>query len=749
MISNQSIKLSKSLQNDCFSFCSTRGISISDLLLGTLQILLHRYSGQKDIFIGRLKKQIVSGEIDQSLNSIQWIKSYLFSSITFEDSIRNNSSNSLISKTELSDSLETLLENLQPKEKISGSAYYKVFFHFSNDQDINSSDWWTSCLESIIPNPYLNFTFSNINENIQGLVQCNIDLWDSESFERMGLHFLELLKDGINDPQKMISQLSLLTSQEFEQLTKLWNQTQVEYSDTICAHQIFESIVEKKPESIAAVWDSKQLTYKNLNIQANQLAGYLKDKGVRPDTLVGICVEKSFDMIIGILAILKAGGAFVPMDSSYPSDRLEYIFKETNSPILLTQKKLLKKLPFQAKTTICLDQPDESLFQYPSSNLNLARFPKNLAYVIFTSGSTGQPKGILLRHDGLCNLIQASNKLFKVHSESKILQFSSFGFDVAVWEIFTALLSGGTLVFSGKKSLFSILELPKIINEHKITLAMLPPSLLSILPNPGFPSLETIVAVGERCTNENVERWSKGQNFFNGYGPAEGHITVTACLTNNSKFFRPLGPTIGRPLSNVKVFILDKELQPAPIGVPGEIHLGGICVANGYLNRPELTQEKFLSDPFTNNPSARLYKTGDLAKYLPNGEIEFLGRVDNQIKIRGFRVELGEIESTMNAQPDIARALVTLRRDSKQNKILTAYFIPTNKTHISEEQLRKALEKKLPDFMIPQVFVRLENFPLSPNGKIDRDALPEPTKTEPTKNIEKRAPMWLKDFLNR
>ncbi len=753
MISNQLIKLPKSLQNDCLGFCTTRGIDISDLLLGTLQILLHRYSDQKIIFIGSLSNQISQNKKNRSLDSIKWIKGDTFSSISFENSIQQNSSNILDSKTELSDPLETLLESLQPKIETTSSAYYKVFFNFSENkktenQTANSPNL-TRSLESI-SNLYLNFNFSETNGNIEGFGQCNVDLWDSKALERMALHFVELLKAGIKTPEKSISQLPLLTPGEFDQLTIRWNQTQSEFSNNLCVHQIFESIVEKRPDAIAASWENKELTYKNLNIQANQLAGYLKAKGIGPNKLVGICVEKSFDMVIGILAILKAGGAFVPMDPSYPSDRLEYIFKETNSPILLTQKELLEKLPFQAETTICLDQLNKKLSQHPETNLNTVGVPQDLAYVIFTSGSTGQPKGILLRHDGLCNLINSSNKLFKVHPESKILQFSSFGFDVAVWEIFTALLSGGALVFSGKKSLFSILELPKIINEKKITLAMLPPSLLSILPNPGFSSLETIVAVGERCTNENVERWSKGQNFFNGYGPAEGHVTVTACLTNESKNFRQLGPTIGRPLDNVRVFILDKELLPVPIGIPGEMHLGGVCIANGYLNRHKLTQEKFINDPFSDSPEAQLYKTGDLARYLPNGEIEFLGRADNQIKIRGFRVELGEIESTMNALPTIARAVAILRNDSKQNKILTAYFIPTtNETHLSEVQLQKALEKKLPEFMIPQTFVKLDDFPLSPNGKIDRDALPEPTKIQLSKNIEKRDPTWLKDFLNR
>jgi surfactin family lipopeptide synthetase A len=753
MISNQPIKLSRSLQNDCFDFCNSRGITIPNLLLGTLQILLHRYSNQKIIFIGSLNNQIPSTNKNLSLDLIQWIKGDSFSSASFENSIRHNPLNIFNSKMELDDPLETLLESLQPKTKTSGSAYYKVFFNFSKNkksenQAMDSRNLANS-LEAM-PLSYLNFNFSETSGIIEGLGQCNVDLWDPDAFERMTLHFVELLKAGIKTPQKMISQLPLLTLREFDQLTNLWNQTQLEYSENLGAHQIFESIVEKKPEAIAAIWENEELTYENLDIQANRLAGYLKEKGIGPNKLVGICVEKSFDMVIGILAILKAGGAFVPMDPSYPSDRLEYIFKETNSPILLTQKELLEKLPFQAETTICLDEPNNKLTQYPNTNPNTSGVAQNLAYVIFTSGSTGQPKGILLRHDGLCNLINSSNKLFKVHPESKILQFSSFGFDVAVWEIFTALLSGGALVFSGKKSLFSILELPKIINEKKITLAMLPPSLLSILPNPGFSSLETIVAVGERCTNENVERWSKVQNFFNGYGPAEGHVTVTACLTNESQFFRPLGPTIGRPLDNVRVFILDKELQPVPIGIPGEMHLGGVCVANGYLNRPELTQEKFIDDPFSDDSTAQLYKTGDLARYLPNGEIEFLGRADNQIKIRGFRVELGEIESTMNTLPTIARAVAILRSDSRQNKILTAYFIPTsNETPLSEEQLRKALEKKLPEFMIPQTFVKLDDFPLSPNGKIDRAALPEPTKIQPTKNIEKRAPTWLKDFLNR
>ncbi len=747
MKSIQPIILTKPLQNDCRNFCEKFGISIPDLLMGTLQILLHRYSNQQTICIGTVQSQNPPKEMDQNLDSIQWIQGNSFSSISYEHSISQNTSGALSTSKELNSPFEILLEVLQPKSNVAKSPYYKVFFNFSKNKQ--TENLIQNSLE-LISSSYLIFDFSESGGAIQGWVKSNVDLWDPEAFERMTLHFIELLKAGIKTPQKIISKLRFLTPVEFDQLTKGWNQNRYDNSNDLNTHQIFESIAEKKPEAIAAIFEDQKLTYKDLNIQANQLAHYLQEKGIGPNKLVGICVEKSFDMIVGVLAILKSGGAFVPMDPSYPNDRLEYIFKELKSPILLTQKRLKEKLPFQADSIICLDELNKIHINFPKSNPTTSEDPESLAYVIFTSGSTGQPKGILLRHNGLCNLISASNELFKVNGESRVLQFSSFGFDVAVWEIFTALLSGGTLVFSGKKSLFSILELPKVINEKKITLAMLPPSLLSILPNSGFPSLKTIVGVGERCTNENVERWSKGQKLFNGYGPAEGHVTVSACLTNESKLFRALGPTIGRPLNNVRIYILDKELQPVPIGVSGEMHLGGVCVANGYLNRPELTQEKFIADPFDDNTTARLYKTGDLARYLPNGEIEFLGRADNQIKIRGFRVELGEIESAMDTLPTITRAIAILRSDSKQNKILTAYFIPaSNKPPLSEEQIRQALEKKLPEFMIPQTFVKLDAFPISPNGKIDRDALPEPTKVKAPKNVEKRAPTWFKNFLNR
>jgi amino acid adenylation domain-containing protein len=354
------------------------------------------------------------------------------------------------------------------------------------------------------------------------------------------------------------------------------------------------------------------------------------------------------------------------------------------------------------------------------------------AYVIYTSGSTGKPKGILLRHQGLCNLIVASNQMLDVHAGSRVLQFSSFGFDVSVWETFMSLTAGATLCLSGQNSAFSIADLHERLRRQEITVALLPPSVLRLLPAEDLPALRTLIAVGEKCTTENVAQWARGRNFFNGYGPAEATVTVSAHLTSLDEDF-PQGPPIGHPFPNTELYILDRRMQPVPVGVPGELCIGGVQLALGYVNRPELTAEKFIPHPFAREAGARLYRTGDLARYLDNGNIEYVGRVDHQVKVRGFRIEPGEIEAVLMRSGMVTAAVVAVLEDAPGDKRLAAYVVSDADVDAGDLQrrLRDHLREQVPDYMIPSAFVALKSMPLTPHGKIDRQALPRVDSVRP------------------
>ncbi|WP_071191494.1 amino acid adenylation domain-containing protein [Trichormus sp. NMC-1] len=489
-------------------------------------------------------------------------------------------------------------------------------------------------------------------------------------------------------------------------------------------------------QSAASRRVNQQLTYRELNQRANQLAHYLKNLGVRPEVLVGICVERSLEMVIGLLGILKAGGAYVPLDPDYPQERLSFMLSDAQVQVLLTEQQLVEGLPEHEAQVICLDKTWEQIAQYNQENVVSGITPSHLADVIYTSGSTGIPKGVMVTHSGLCNLAQAQIQLFDVLASSRILQFASFSFDASIWEVVMALGSGARLYLSTKDSLLPGSGLIQLLRDYDITHITLPPSALAVMPVQELPALQTIIVAGEACPVDLINHWSVGKRFFNAYGPTEATVCATVAEWDDSD--RTYGKlAIGRPIANTQVYILDSYLQPVPVGVLGELHIGGIGLAQGYLNRPELTKDKFISNHFSNDPEARLYKTGDLARYLPNGKIEFLGRIDNQVKIRGFRIELGEIEAVLNQHPIIRESKVITREDIPGDKRLIAYIIPiSTQNHPSEilNQIRQFLKEKLPDYMIPSACVVLEAFPLTPNGKIDHRALPAPNFTSAQTN---------------
>nr|WP_225895950.1 non-ribosomal peptide synthetase [Dendronalium phyllosphericum] len=528
-----------------------------------------------------------------------------------------------------------------------------------------------------------------------------------------------------------IQNLSALTEQERHKILMEWNDTKVDYPKHLCIHELFAAQVEKTPDNIAVVFDEQKLTYQELNRRANKVAHYLQSLGVGKEVLVGICVERSLDAIAGLLGILKAGGAYLPLDPTYPKERLSFMLSDSQVQVLLTQQKFVDEFSASGVKTVCLDSNWESINSKSQENPSSDMTAENLAYVIYTSGSTGTPKGVLIQHQGVCNLAQAQVKLFDVKPQSRVLQFASFSFDASVWEIVMALGSGASLYMGTQDSLRPGADLIKFLREHSIAHVTLPPTALAALPVEELPNLQTLIVAGEACNPKLIAQWSQGRRFFNAYGPTES----TVCATVAECHARDTQATIGRAIANTQVYILDSHLQPVPIGTPGELYIGGDGLARGYLNRPELTKERFIPNPFINSKfkiqNSKLYKTGDLARYLPDGNIEFLGRVDNQVKIRGFRIELDEIEKLLIQHPDVKQVAVIAREDIPGDKRLVAYIVLNQKPEAIIATLKRFLEEKLPKYMVPGVFVILDSLPLTPNGKVDRQNLPKGDRTRP------------------
>jgi amino acid adenylation domain-containing protein len=707
------------------TFCKQKNCEKFPVFIATLQVLLFRYSSQKEIVI---KSGTVSSPIKQ-----------YFASIDDSTTFRNLLSPARQPELESSDSqlVDILLEAFETKEP-GLSPLYQVILNVKGELNEELFDY--SELKLVID-------IKEKNNQLQGQIACSVELFDADLIVRFATHFANILESGMDNPDQLVSELGLLSQDEHDKIIKGWNDTQHEFPGDGLIHHWIESVARENPHSSAIELEGRTLSYSELDGRANQLANYLKTVNVRPDCCVGIFMTRSFDSVIGILAILKAGGAYVPLDPAYPVERLQAIWEEMDSPILITQSDLKEKIDVGDGKVLCLDTDWEALDKFPKEPPVVEMVPENLSYVIFTSGSTGKPKGILLTHGGLSNLTHTSNRFFGVHKKSRVLQFSSFGFDVAVWEIFMALGAGGTLCLGTGKSLFSLLSLPKTLREEKITMALLPPSLLNVISPTGLDALETVIAVGERCTNENVKKWAPGRNFFNGYGPAEGTVTVSAYLTNADESQRTLGPPIGRPLENIEIYILDSSLNPVPVGVPGEMCLGGICIAAGYLNQQQRTREKFVKHPFRSE--GLIYRTGDRARFLPDGNMEFLGRVDHQVKIRGYRVEPGEIEAVLIGCADVQACTVSVKHYSNGQLYLVAYLVAVNSGTISLEAILKILQQKLPSYMVPGALMILKKMPLTPNGKVDRLALPEPKPSDFQTVSGDNSESWLKNFLNR
>ncbi|MFT6031180.1 MAG: amino acid adenylation domain-containing protein, partial [Oleiphilaceae bacterium] len=493
----------------------------------------------------------------------------------------------------------------------------------------------------------LTFKIYKFKDDLHLGIEYNSNLFKKQTIERLAGHYQKLMTFIASNPNSLISELSIFSDDEHKKIILDWNETAIDFNPNSTFMELFQEQVNRSPNSIAVDSPNQKLTYEALNKQANQLAHLLISKGIKAETIVGISLDRSVEMIISLLAILKAGGAYLPLDPDYPKERLEYMIKDSQVPFVITSKNHHTVFSNIETSILCLDELKPEISSLSDTDLLKNTKPNSLAYIIYTSGSTGKPKGVQIEHASLMNLTVAQNQAYKLTQDDNVLLFSSLNFDASIFAITSALCSGSNLHIAPKEQLLGD-GLSNYLNDKKISWVLLPPSIASTLSPTALPNLKTLIVGGEACGQSFAKEWADGRTLINAYGPTESTVWTTFCKLDGA-----IPPPIGKPVANTQTYILDSNLKPVPIGVPGELHIGGDGLARGYLNQPELTTEKFIPNPFSTDSSARLYKSGDLARYLPDGNIEFLGRLDHQIKIRGFRVELGEIESTLLTHPSV------------------------------------------------------------------------------------------------
>jgi amino acid adenylation domain-containing protein len=723
---HQYLRIEDPLYSKLMTLIRQEPITLKALLLAGFSSLVHFYIGSDDITIGtsdELRPSDVSPLIGRFTN---------FLPLRFKLD-RNSSARDLLRHVQrvLTDAYShrdvpfaKLLESLQPERDLSRTPLFQVLFSMNAlaAKSIKLSELTLIPLETHSRTSDFDLTLlaQETDEGILTTWEYNTDLFDDSTILRMMNHYRRLLENVVADPDARLLDWTYLTADEQQQLISDWNSNQADYPRDKCIHQLFEDQVDRTPDAVAVIFDDRRLTYRELNAHANQLAHYLRRLGVGPEVRVGICVERSVEMIISVLSVLKAGAAYVPLDPAYPQKRLAFMLEDSQALILLTQQRLVGELSGPRVEVVCLDKDWDQINREKTSNPALAVSSEDLAYIIYTSGSTGKPKGVAIEHRASVAFLSWATATFSLEQLKGVLASTSICFDLSVYEIFAPLSCGGSVVLAE-----NILQLPNLKAAEEVSLINTVPSVITeFLRSNELPgSVRTINLAGEPLKTALVRQLYKldtVKEVFDLYGPTEDTTYSTFTLRNTER------ATIGRPISNSQAYILDRHQHLVPIGVAGELHLGGAGLARGYLNRPELTAERFIPNPFSNDPSARLYKTGDLARYLPSGEIEYLGRMDNQVKIRGFRIELGEIEAVISEYPAVRESVVLAIEDRPDEKRLVAYIVEKQTPIARISELRSYLEHKLPAYMVPTAFVVLEKLPLTPNGKLDRKALPLP-----------------------
>ena len=702
-------------------------------LLAVFQTIVARYSGQYDVVLGtptaNRNRPELEGIIGLFANTLV-LRTQLGGDPTFRELLQRVKETALSAYAHEEMPFEQLVQELRPERSLSHSPLFQILFSLRNTPSGNFQlpglqlEGFAGMAES---SKYdLSLYLEEHTAGYRGKVEYNTDLYDAPTIDRILRHFETLLRSAIEAPEKRLSELDMLGAAERRQMLCEWNDTAREYPRNLCVHQLFERQAVRRSQAVAVEFGEEKMTYAELNEQANHLANYLRSNGVSVGQRVGLFVERSPAMFVGLLGIQKCGAAYVPLDPSYPAERVRATLEAAGITLLVSQQSLLESLPEYSGRVVCLDRDRALLDQQSAENPQSGVRPDDLVYVIFTSGSTGKPKGVELCHRGVVNLLDWMQEELHFGERDVFPALASFAFDMSIPELYLALAAGGTVALAPKQLAADGEELTRFLRKHGATLVHATPTTWSLLLDAGFTGANITRCIGaEPLPAELFGRLmdaAPGTPLYNFYGPTETTVwsTYQRFETASDRI------VIGRPLANTQLYIVDRDGNPAPIGVAGELLIGGEGVAKGYLNQPELTAEKFVPDTFSGARGASLYRTGDLARYLPDGRVEFGGRLDQQVKIRGFRIELGEIETQLASHPLVRECVVVAREDQAGDKRLVAYVVAEAGLAISAREMREWVKQRLPDYMVPSAFVLLERMPLSPNGKVDRKALPTP-----------------------
>ncbi len=752
-------QLPDQLANSLMELTRQEGVTPFMTLLAAYQILLYRYSGQQDISVGSPTAGRNRAEFEQIfgyfLNPVV-LRAHLDPNASFREFLTQVKATVLDGLTYQDFPFPMLVERLQPPRDASRSPLFQASFAWDKPRKLFQYERGEGSFEppkdsstlGLMPFALgqqgaafdLTLMMLSMGDSLSAALQYNSDLFDESTIVRMVGHFKTLLESIVANPDSHLAVLPLLDRKEETSLVHQWNQTEADYPGDKCLHQIFEQRASATPKAIAVRCGDEAISYRELNERANRLANFIVQKGVSAETYVAIYLEPSVDMLVAILAIHKAGAAYVPLAPGTPLERIGMMLEESAAPLVLTEQSLTTQLPETSADLICLDADWNSIKRGSKKNLNLSVDPSQLAYVIFTSGSTGRPKGVQIEHRSVVNFLESMRNEPGISDQDTLLAVTTISFDISVLEIYLPLTVGATVVVVSRETTSDGRQLAKVLSEGGITIMQATPATWRLLIEAGWQGNKElkILCGGEAMPHDLAEQLlERSGSVWNMYGPTETTIWSAVYQVESETGSVP----VGRPIANTQIYILDEKMHPVPLGVPGHLHIGGDGLARGYLKRAELTAEKFVDDPFCEASSGRIYKTGDLAKFRPDGVIEFLGRLDFQVKVQGHRIELGEIESQLNRHPQIKQSVVMARQTGSKidDKQLVAYTIADGEPpNVSD--LRDFLRKTLPDYMLPAIFMSLDIFPLNPAGKVDRKALPEPEAIRPALRVEYVAP---------
>ncbi|MBC9915635.1 non-ribosomal peptide synthetase [Chitinophaga varians] len=742
-------RLQPALSAQLQAFSLQQGNTLFMTLLATFNVLLHRYSGQPDICVGSpiagRTRQETEDLVGFFINTLV-LRNQLDGDPSFISLLEQVKQTTLDAYDHQEVPFEKVVEAVAEERYLNRTPLFQVMFELQNVPEAPTLELSGLHLfqeETKYTTAQFDLTFS-IRESPDGLevlVIYGADLFNEATIDRMMAHYEQLLTAAIATPLAQISQLRMINAAEEYQLLHVFNDTQVDYPQSKTFITLFDEQVERSPEAVAVAFGTESLTYKALSARANQLAHHLRQLGVKANTLVPLCIERSPDMIIGILGIMKAGAAYVPVDLEYPAERIRYILEDCSASVVVSSSVGKQKIELAGFSNIvALDTDKELIGQQPATLPETIPDPRHLAYVIYTSGSTGKPKGVMVEHLGMLNHLFAKVNDLKITEGTVLAYTAPYTFDISVWQMFAALLGGGRTIIYSEETIFQPAELVNAIDNDGVTILELVPSYLNALlgenTRAALRQLRFLVVTGEAVSRHLLTKWFGHKDYgtipvVNAYGPTEASDDITHYLMNDVPDYTNI--PVGKPIQNMRIYVLNNEQQLCPVGVPGEIFVSGAGVARGYLNLEQLSAEKFIKDPFSKAAAARMYRTGDVGRWLPDGNIEYLGRTDDQVKIRGLRIELGEIENALQACDLVKEAIVTVRKgapgdNGSDSATLTGYIVPHG--DFNRTGILAWLKEKLPEYMIPYVLVALDKLPLTANGKIDKQALPDPAEAD-------------------